>query len=124
MSAARATVRFLVLVAVLLLAGACDDDDDVNKTPRYDVTILISEHIDIEPNGDTIIKIKPERRFKKPRIEVHTPEGVDVVKVPRPKRKGTVYDFAPIALPAIIILVLVAALRSGCVHPARLKLQV
>ena len=124
MLAVRIALRFLAMIAVLLSVVACDDDDDVNKTPKYDTTILISEHIDITSNGDTIIKMKPERRFKKPRVEVHTPDGVEVIHVTRPKRKGTIYDFAPIAFPALTILVLAAALRSGCVHPPRLKLQV
>ncbi|MGI9417113.1 MAG: hypothetical protein ACR2RA_04665 [Geminicoccaceae bacterium] len=90
MSVARMTVRLLAVVAALLSVAACDDDE---KPPKYDTTILISDHIDIVPNGDTVIKMKPERRFKKPRVEVHTPEGVEVIHVERPKRKGVIYDY-------------------------------
>jgi len=121
MLAVGPTVRFLAIVAALLSVTACDDDDE-NKTPSYKVTIYISDHIDI--NSDSVINVKPNGPFKKPRIEVHTPDDVDVIKVPRPKTKGTTYGFAPIALPAIIILILVAALIGGCFHPRRLNLQV
>ena len=121
MLVARTALRCLAIIAVLFLIGACDDDDE-NKIDRYEVRIYISDHIDV--NSDSIIRVKPEGRFKKPRVEVDTPEGVVVEQWKRPKRKGKIYSFAPIAFPALMILVLAAALRSGCVHPPRLKLQV
>ena len=124
MSAARMTLRLFLVIAALSTLGACDDDDE-NKTPKYDVTIFVSDHIDIKANGDTIINRGQERQFKKPRIEIHTPEGVEVEHWTRPKRKGTIYDFTPTTLPAMTVLILLlAAVRLGCIHPPRPILQV
>ena len=123
MPATRLIARLLTAIMAFCFMAACDDDDE-NKTPKYDVTIFVSEHIDINANGDTIVRIGQERKFKKPRIEVHTPEGVEVEHWTRPKRKGTIYDFTPIALPAIAVFLLIAAIRLACIHPDRIDIQV
>ena len=95
MLAARTTVRLLAIIAALLSVAACDDDPD--KKPKYEVEIYVSDDLKWE-----IHEVKSERRFKKPLVEVHHPEGVDVRHVERKPRKTTVYDFAPVDLPALL----------------------
>lgn len=111
-------VRFLLIIVAMLLIGACDDDDE-KKDPEYEVEIYYSKDVKIR----WFERDKNDPGFKKPRIHVDHPKGVATTHDERPPRRKTVYDFAPIALPAILILLLAAALRSGRVHPPHLHLQ-
>jgi len=119
MIAVGTTVRVLAIVAALLSVAACDDDERKNKLTKYDVTIYVSDHIVGE-----IVKVPAERRFAKPRIVVQTPEGVKVEHEETKPRTGKIVDFAPVTLPAIIILLLATALIGSCFHQRRLNLQV
>lgn len=122
MPAARVIFRVLVVTISCCFLVGCDDDDDVNKTPKYDTTIFISDHIDIEANGNTIIRRKPEGRFKKPRIEVHTPGGVEVEHWTRPKRKGTIYDYDLIDYQTAISIIIIAFLGVYFLQRHRFRL--
>jgi len=95
------------MIVALLSVVACDDDSKKEK-PEYEVEIYFSEDVKIVWQ-----KMKAERAFKKPRIHVDHPEGVKVTHDERQPRKKTVFDFAPVALPIMLALFLVAALRCG-----------
>lgn len=88
MSALNALVRAIGLVATLAVLGGCDDDDP-DKKAKYEVEILVSEHINW-----VITEVKQTGRFKKPLIEVHHPGGVEAKRVERDPKKTTVYEFS------------------------------
>jgi hypothetical protein len=98
----------IAIVAALCFTAACDGDERKAGEKKYEVTIYVSDHIQGE-----IINVKPERKFTKPRIEIHAPEGVTIVPKETKPRRTTVVDFAPIALPVLIALLLIAALRRS-----------
>jgi hypothetical protein len=91
--------KILSIFAVLSFLSACDDETR-NQTKKYYVTIVKSDHIELD-----FIHAKPERKFAKPRIEVHHPEGVEVVPEERKPRKNIVYDFAPVAFGVFALMI-------------------
>ena len=118
MLVAKTMLRLLAVFATLLFVVACDDDDE-NKEPKFEVTLMLTDNIEYRVEWMEVGNNK-----EKARVVVRHPKGVEVQHAEKKRQKGTVYKYAPIALPVIIILLMAAALRSGCVHPPRLKLQV
>ncbi len=110
MPAIRKIGKFLAAIVTLWLVAACDDDSG-DKKPKYEVEIYVSDNIKWE-----IIEMKPEGRFKKPLVEVHHPEGVDTKHVERKPKKTTVIEFAPVVLPAMLVLLLALASRFQYLH--------
>ena len=105
MLAASALVRVAVLATIPFFLIACDDDERKARENKYEVTIYVSDHIQGE-----IVNVRPERKFTKPRIEVHAPEGVTVVPKETKPRRTTVIDFAPLGSIALIGFVLTMCL--------------
>lgn len=95
MLAARTAVKLLTMIVVLLSIAACDDDK--KEKPEYEVEIYFSEDVKIEWQT-----MKAERGFKKPTVQVHHPEGVEVTHVEREPRKKTVIDFEQLSWLALL----------------------
>ena len=97
-------INLLIIIGSVVWLSGCDDDERKAREKEYEVTILISDHI-----REDVINVKPVRKFTKPRIEVHAPEGVTVVPIETKPRKTTVIDFAPLGpyacIAALAILV-------------------
>ncbi len=91
------------MILTLFSVTACDDDK--KDKPEYEVEVLFSEDVKIE-----WIKMKAERDFKKPKVQVHHPGGVEVTHVEREARKKVVYDFAPLPPLALLISILTMAI--------------
>ena len=104
MPAARVIARLLATIVVLFFTAACDDDERKAREKKYEVTIYVSDHIQGE-----IINVRPVRKFTKPQIEIHAPEGVTIVPKETKPRKTTVVDFAPLSSSFLLISLMTLA---------------
>ena len=88
MPAIGTTVKVLLVIPMLLLMPACDIEE---KETKYNVTIYVSDNIIGQ------VKTGKAKRFKKPRVEVHAPEGVEVEHEEREPEEVKVINFVSIS---------------------------